>query len=107
MRGIMMTAPFPEHVKKYLDRVGTRKRKCVVTEDKAGTPITLYSYWDGGSRDEYCAWNRNGQAITLPISGAPGFTQPRAPWTPEAGDVLVEFGTFCGKPATPRVTFYT
>lgn len=101
-----IAAPFPEHIRKYIDRVGSRKRKAYVYEERAGTPISLYSYWDSGSRDEYRAWDAQDRPINLPVSGCPGFTQDRGKWTPQPGDVLVEYGTSIGKPATPRITFY-
>jgi hypothetical protein len=104
--GEKMVAPFPPHVKQILQRIGSRKRKCTVYTQDAGRPETLYSYWDGGSRDEYRAWDARGVEIHLPISGAPGFTQKRPDWGPQAGDVLVCYGTFCGKEATPSITFY-
>lgn len=101
-----ISAPFPEHIRKYVDRVGSRKRKAFVYEREAGTAISLYSYWDSGSRDLYQAWDANDRPIPLPISGAPGFTQERGKWTPQPGDVLVEYGTCMGKPSTPAITFY-
>jgi hypothetical protein len=104
--GEKMAAPFPPHVKQYLDKIGTRKRKCTVYTQDAGRPETLYSYWDGGSRDQYRGWDKTGKEIHLPISGAPGFTQKQPEWVPQSGDVLVTFGTFMSKEATPSITFY-
>lgn len=101
-----VSTPFTPEVKRFMDRVGSRKRSAYIVEMEAGTPVTLYSYWDGGSRDEYRAWNAQGQEIDIPVSGAPGFTQPRGAWTPQVGDVLVSYGTFLGKPSTPHITFY-
>ena len=104
--GEKLVAPFPPHVKQYLDKIGTRKRKCTVYTQDAGRPEALYSYWDGGSRDQYRAWDKDGREIHLPISGAPGFTQKQPDWGPQPGDVLVAFGTWSGKEATPTITFY-
>ena len=104
--GEKMVAPFPPHVKQILERIGSRKRKCTVYTQDAGKPEALSSYWDGGSRDQYRAWNSVGQSLNIPVSGAPGFTQKQPDWVPQAGDVLVCYGTFCGKEATPSITFY-
>lgn len=101
-----LAAPFPQQISDILSRIGSRKRKVTIVTDTAGIPEALYSYWDGGSRDEYRAWNAQGQPISLPISGAPQFTQQQPKWVPQVGDVLVNYGTFCGKPSTPRITFY-
>jgi hypothetical protein len=106
IKGEKMVAPFPQHVKQYLERIGSRKRKCTVYTEDAGRPWVLYSYWDSGSRDQYRAWDARGVEIHLPIGGAPGFTKTPSAWTPQRGDVLVTFGTFMGKPATPSITFY-
>lgn len=101
-----LASPFPADIARILERIGSRKRSAYLTEIPAGSARTLYSYWDGGSRDEYAAWDASGQPIALPIAGCPGFSAPARAWTPAAGDVLVEYGTFMGKPATPRITRY-
>ena len=101
-----IAAPFPQQIADILTRIGSRKRKVSIVTATAGTPEALYSYWDGGSRDEFRAWNANGQPIALPISGAPLFTQQQPKWVPESGDILVTYGTFLGKPSTPTITFY-
>lgn len=103
-----MKAPFPQNIADLLARVGSRKRKAYVKYD-APIPthgIKLASYWDGGSRDEFAAFTASGQAIALPISGAPQFSKEEPAWIPQSGDVLVEYGTFMGKPSTPSITFY-
>jgi hypothetical protein len=102
----LVAAPFNPTIKGILDAVGCRKRKALVRQSAAGTPEELYSYWDGGSRDEYRAWDMYGTPINIPVSGAPGFTQKQPAWVPQAGDTLVRYGTFCGKPSTPSITFY-
>lgn len=98
-------APLPENVKYYTDAVRSRKRSAFVTERVAGKGEKFRSYWDGGSRDEYTAF-RDGKVLSIPVSGAPGFTPDPAEWVPQVGDVLVIHGTFCGKPSTPHVVFY-
>jgi hypothetical protein len=99
-------APFPQEIADIVKQIGSRKRTVVVVTEPAGVPEALYSYWDGGSRDEYRAWNTKGQPINLPISGAPQFTQQQPKWVSQSGDVLVNYGSFCGKPMVPRITFY-
>ncbi len=105
-QSIKYTSPLPENLKRLMDRVGSRKRSCYVREEAAGKGMRLRSYWDGGSRDEYAAWDANGSPIALPVSGAPMFTPEPSEWVPSAGDVLVNYGTFMGKPSTPFITFY-
>ena len=102
----LLSAPFEPHIQALLRRVGTRKRKCFVAGTPAGSPIKLRSYWYGGSRDLYAAYTASGEAIPISVSGAPGFTPEPKAWTPNAGDVLIETGTFNGKEAIPRITFF-
>ena len=104
MPSTMISAPFPADVKAILERVGTRKRKCYVDETPAGREMRLRSYWDGGSRDIYRAFDAQGQRIDISVSGAPAFTAEPAPWVPQAGDVLVVTGHFCGKESVPHIT---
>lgn len=101
-----LSAPFPEDITRILARIGSRKRSAYVATETAGSGRTLYSYWDGGSRDEYAAWDATGAPLALPVAGCPGFSAPATPWVPSPGDILVEFGTFMGKPSTPRITRY-
>jgi hypothetical protein len=101
-------APFSSNIKSLVDAVGSRKRKVFVSTCKAGAPEYFRSYWDGGSRYMYRAWNAEGQELPIHayVSGAPGFTPEPKPWLPQAGDVIVRYGTTLGKPAAPSITFY-
>jgi len=106
MATTLVSAPFNPYVSTLLRSVGTRKRKCYIAEAPSGSPVRLRSYWDGGTRDLYAAYSASGEEISLPVGGAPGFTPEPEAWVPNAGDVLIETGTFMGKEATPRITFY-
>jgi hypothetical protein len=106
MRATLVSAPFDPYVSTLLRSVGTRKRKCFIAEAPSGSPVKLRSYWDGGSRDLYAAYTASGKSISIPVGGAPGFTSEPEAWTPAPGDVLIQTGTFNGKEATPRITFY-
>jgi hypothetical protein len=99
-------SPIPAEVKPFVTAIGSRKRSVFVGERTAGEPEYFRSYWDSGSRDYYMAWDVNGNKLTLPVSGAPGFTPDPKPWLPARGDVLVIYGTCSGNPATPYVIFY-
>jgi hypothetical protein len=101
-------APMPPEIKKWVDAVGSRKRSASSAERKAGEPVSLRSYWDGGSREQFRAWDASGRELPIHqyVSGAPGFTPDPKPWLPQVGDVLVEYGTFMGKAATPHIIFY-
>lgn len=81
-----------------------RKRKAFVrsTDSK-----TIYSYWSGGSKDEWSAV-KDGKLVDLPPhAGAPGHERPIDFAGVEVeltdGMFLVKGGHFCGKPATPAV----
>lgn len=81
-----------------------RKRSAIVIVSDA---TSISSYFSGGSRDEWSAV-RNGRQVTLPAhAGAPGFDRPANYGGVEVvlddGLHLVCGGTFCGKPATPKV----
>ena len=105
-RSVTYTAPLPPHIKRYVVAVGSRKRSAFVTERDAGRAEKFRSYWDGGSRDQYMAFDASGRVMSIPVSGAPVFTAEPAAWVPQVGDVLVIYGTFMGKPATPHIVFY-
>lgn len=83
---------------------GSRKRQATVKEtDK----VTLSGgYWDGGSKDEYYAWDKGFTSLRpLSTTGAPQFDQREVPVVELTDDVVVvRMGWFCGKPVTP--TFY-
>lgn len=98
-------APFDADVKRHLDQIGSRKRCAMVFRgERVGEPLTLISMWDGGSKSQYLVY-RNGEYFTPRALTSP-FQDVRPTFQPESGDVLIEFGTFMGKPATPYITFY-
>jgi hypothetical protein len=96
-------ARFPRALLPACVRAFTRKKFAHVILVR-GTVTTHGSYWDGGSRDEF-AWVRlSGGMVTRPaVPTSPFHGGPRTDITPAPGWVLVEYGTFCGKPATIRV----
>ena len=63
--------------------------------------ICTNSYLDGGSRSEWRVMNLDTKADFIPSPG-------HYPWTTandyifQPGDVVIETGLFCGKPATPH-----
>lgn len=99
-------APFPAPYASLLTKLGYRKKTVWVSKGTAGKPVVLRSYWDGGSRDLYAAFNSSGQSINIPVGGAPQFTPEPEAWVPSPGDVLVSYGAFQGKPATAHITLY-
>jgi len=82
---------------------GTRKREFRL-HLYANPPITkdCNSYWDSGSRDSYTVLNMNGDYLETPLPG--GYYKLAEPYEIKPGTLLMETGTFCGKPAT--VCFY-
>ena len=65
------------------------------------TEICTNSYLDGGSRSEWWIVNLDTKTDFIPSPGS-------YPWTTandyilQPGDVVIETGLFCGKPATPH-----
>lgn len=84
-----------------------RKHKAMLM---VGTSITLSgTAWDGGSRSQYYAVDlATGRCSGSPRYDPPQFGGPKVAPTcaiPE-GVVIVELGTFLGKPATAFVTLH-
>ncbi len=81
----------------------TRSRKHQFSFGTSEQPQNTDSYWSGGSRSEYSVYNMDTNKFGFPPAGKyPWTTENR--YTLQPGDVLIETGTFCGKPATPRFT---
>lgn len=96
-------APFAKEVASILSQIGYKKRTVFVSYARCN-PISLRSMWDGGSRTFYSVL-RNGEFISPPISGS-YFEKQAEDYVPLVGDVLVQSGTFQGKPAIVHLTFY-
>jgi len=82
-----------------------RKKTVAVYLDYPAGHKSVNSYWDGGSRTYYTLYPRGG-ARPVEVSknpGFPGFKNQTVDLCP--GDVMVETGIFCGKPATARIYF--
>lgn len=83
---------------KVRELTGTRKREFHL--DVTCRPQNTDSYWSEGSKSDFLVHNLNTGGEFVPSPG-------RYPWTTsneytlQPGDVLIETGTFCGKPATP------
>jgi len=89
-------------VRRLLDAIGSRKRKACVTVSE--TCVINGTYWDGGSRTEWTAVRlSDGMSQGAPHFNPPQFGGPlTAPIVAvPPGIVIVQHGTFCGKPATP------
>lgn len=98
-----MSQTYPINPKvKYL--TGTKKKKFFLS--KGLTPSLLHSYWDGGSKNVYSVVNIHTGRQTLPPTWGGNFdAQGKREYVPVAGDILIETGCFCGKPATPYLSF--
>jgi hypothetical protein len=76
-----------------------RKHKAIIC---AGSSVRLSgAYWDGGTRSTYFATTLAGTEVDISYSTAPaqfGGTEKEIILTP--GVVVLQAGTFCGKPAT-------
>ncbi len=87
---------------------GSKKRKAILSP--AATTVTLSGmYWDEGSRSEYMVVNLDTMAVArLPAVAPPQFGGPQVDhvYSLAVNQAVVIGGTFCGKPATPVVTFH-
>lgn len=85
---------------KVKDVTGSRKKRFYFS--LVSTPQSTDSYWSGGSRDQYSLVNLNTGINSFPPAGQyPWTTENR--YTLQPGDVLIQTGIFCGKPATPHI----
>lgn len=94
-------------VKKLVLAADPAYRKHKASLNVADTMTLSGTYWDGGSRSTYTAVDiATGRASTAEQFAPPQFNGPSA--APRVaipdGIAIVETGTFCGKPATARVT---
>ena len=78
---------------------GTRKKSFSL--DTTTHPQCTDSYWSGGSRIDFVVHNLNTNQDSIPPAGHYPWNTPND-YTLQPGDVLIETGIFCGKPATPR-----
>lgn len=75
--------------------------------DNSGHPVGVTSYWDGGSRDYFVAYNlATGKTMPVPQNGTPFDGGPIAPdGVPvPPGFLIVEHSIFCGKDS--GITFH-
>ena len=79
---------------------GTRKRKFAF--DPGHTVMNVDSYWDGGSKSVYQVHNIDSGLDIVPAGNAPFGASGRVGYALITGDVMIETGISCGKPATPR-----
>lgn len=60
-------------------------------------------YWDGGSKDEYTILNgATGEAVRVPDRPYMG-PDPNESYELKQNECILNTGTFCGKPARPRL----
>ena len=78
---------------------GSRKKQFRFSEGP--DVVNVDSYWDGGSRSSFAVLNINTGLEVLPQGNAPFGAHGRLGYKLVPGDVVIETGTFCGKPATP------
>ncbi len=82
----------------------SRKREVAIEVVPEGGVRTFGTWWDGGSRATY-------DLVCIRTGGHAACQCPTSPFGPVSsvtlypapGHVIVEGGTFCGKPATPRL----
>lgn len=78
---------------------GSRKREVRVSS--GSSLINVDSYWSGGSRSDFSVLNIDTGLNILPQGNHPFGASGRLGYALRSGDILIETGTFCGKPATP------
>lgn len=82
---------------KAADLSRSRKRQfTLVSSDK----VCTNSYWDGGTKSEYTVFNIDtGRSFTPPVGAYPWTV--KNDYVLQPGDVVMETGMSCGRPATP------
>jgi len=73
---------------------------------QSATSVRISSYWDGGSKDSYCAYNAHGVPVDLPAhGGAPQFGGNSADVQLDSNGIayLVNHSIFRGKHMPPTV----
>lgn len=93
---------------KIVKLVGSKKRKAMIANPRASVTIRGTD-WDGGSRSEYflvnlLTWRSQPLAATPPARFGGPAERPDVAIDPH--QVVVEVGTFLGKPATPTIFFH-
>jgi len=81
------------------DLSGSRKKQFRFSEGHS--VVNVDSYWDGGSKSEYSVFNIDTGLNIHPQGNHPFGAHGRLGYQLIAGDVVIETGTFAGKPATP------
>lgn len=81
------------------DLTGSRKKQFRFSP--GATTENVDSYWDGGSKSSYHVHNIDTGLAISPQGNAPFGAHGKLGYTLIKGDILIETGTFCGKPATP------
>jgi hypothetical protein len=90
------------HIKRVLN---TRKKEFGIQQFDPPYAFNTASYWDGDSISRYsvlCLFT--GEYTHPPTGSYPAF---KAKYELPVGYVLIESGTFQGKPSTVRVMYYT
>lgn len=81
--------------------VGHKGKKMLVTKFR---PMSLNSYWSGGSRDYFFFVSPNGQVLrTVPQNGTPFDRLNLSCDRLEAGEILVQTSVIGGKTGTMRI----
>jgi hypothetical protein len=97
----MMMTTIQEPTQKARSITCSRKKKMFVHMVSPGAELNTASYWDSGSRHQYFAYNiRTGASNGCPTGVWPKF---EAKYALKPDEILVQVGTFQGKPATPTL----
>lgn len=78
---------------------GSRKRQFSFQPGR--DVVNVDSYWDGGSKSNYTVLNIDTRMEILPKGNEPFGAHGRTGYKLITGDIVIETGTMCGKPATP------
>lgn len=95
-----MTTYYPSNAKA---RDLTDSRKKQFRFSSGHSIVNVDSYWDGGSRSFYRVVNIDTGLSVEPQGNAPFGANGRLGYGLIKGDIVIETGTFCGKPATPTL----
>jgi hypothetical protein len=103
----MTKLPMTPQVKAIVARIDERcaRKQSFYLSTFPPLGMQVASFWDGGTKHEWTIIrSSDGRCVTLP-ENHPAF-QPDRPYfmtALPAGHILLQTGTFCGKPATPHI----
>lgn len=89
--------------KRMRELTGSKKKSFYTHIVCPNSKINTASYWDGGSHDKFVVYNTETGERKYPPSG--NYPTFQAEYVLQPCEVMIQTGTFCGKPATPSIWY--